>query len=255
MARSRCHNGYVNPRHLSRRDMLAVSAGLPAAARAQTVRCRGRIRRYPAPARPRHCLSGNRSASADAPGDPLDCRWHLCRSRPLRRRHSHPHPSARRPAAALTPPLARRRARALAHSQRSVGAQLRRSRMARPARRAHPALVFPGLRRPRYPRLRRRHGGVVLRLLAGRSGRNLPLARPAQRRLRRSPGPTHARSRHRPNPPRFARPERLPIRARASAASFAPTRAFPPRPFTAATTGITLTAAIAPPPPSSAMPP
>ena len=32
----RCHNGVVNPRPLSRRDLLAVSAGLPAAARAQT---------------------------------------------------------------------------------------------------------------------------------------------------------------------------------------------------------------------------
>ena len=38
MARSRCHNGFVNPRHLSRRDMLAVSAGLPAVASAQSAR-------------------------------------------------------------------------------------------------------------------------------------------------------------------------------------------------------------------------
>ncbi len=35
---ARCHNGIVNPHSLSRRDLLAVSAGLPVAARAQSAR-------------------------------------------------------------------------------------------------------------------------------------------------------------------------------------------------------------------------
>ncbi len=110
----------------------------------------------------------------------------------------------RRPPPPGAPALERRRAAGPAHPGRPLGARLRRSRVARGRAGAADAVVLPDPRRPGDTRLRRAHGRLGPRPLAGgRRGRESLARRPLRRPRRRAEGPDpRGGDRGRPRGPR-----------------------------------------------------